>query len=148
MFLTLFYGLATLIAILLTASAGREAPLRVGCLLGVNWLFSNIAVYVFGFARAPLLMTPLDAVTAIGILMVGLRYCCRIGKSVFAIFMVGGLVHAVSYALHGEASRLSYTALNLLYLAAVALVGWTGLAGLAHRHGRESGGARRPLARI
>lgn len=115
--------LATLSAGGMAMIAGAPGPLKCALLLLANWGVSNLAVDILGFQRAPLVIAPADAVTAILIAGVAIRHHCRVGEVIFCLFVAGGIVHVAGFMTDTAGTWLSYAALNIIYLLSVLTVG-------------------------
>ena len=144
----LFYGTLTLAAIALAWLSGKHVTLKTGMLLLLAWACCNVAVELDGANRAPLLIPSIDAFIAVCVGGLALANRNLIAGSVFALYLLVGVIHVYAFSTHAQGTYPYYLALNLAYLGQVVVVGGAGgRAYLANRTpSRHSGAHAHPLS--
>lgn len=134
------YGL--ILAVISGSAFAVRSPMldRLTLLMVASWVGSVACTLVFGYARAPILIPTLNAVVAIFIAGVGIRYASKTCWAVVALFLVEEVINLVAFAYHFNGHRLQFTLLNGAFLARMAIVGGVALVRLAHRFGQRLGG--------
>jgi hypothetical protein len=134
-----FLGVAAML--LAVHFSGSPTVQKLGLVLLAAYVGSNIAVGLFGFARAPLVLPSLHAVLALVVAVVGIRARSRIAANVFALYalMVGAEVGL--FTIRAQGGYRYFATLNGIFAVQLLLVGGSG-AWLAVRRWAASGGER------
>jgi len=143
----LFYGTLTLLALGLAWLSHKPTLVKTGMLMLLAWVCCNVAVEFRGASHAPLIIPSIDAFIAICIGGLALANRDLAAGWVFALFVAIGAIHVLAFSTHTQGTYLYYLALNLVYLAQIAVVGGAGgRAFVASRAHLRGGGAHaRPV---
>jgi len=123
MVMLLAYGLAML-AVLMLAWGSRDGyALKLAWILALNYAGTNISIAYLGFARAPMVLTILNAIAAILIAAVAISGGGPLAVIVFTMFLCEAAVHVAFFAEHAQGDFTYYLTLNVIFIAELLTVG-------------------------
>lgn len=129
----LFYGALLALVTVAGWASGMICLRKLTCWLCLSWMASNVAFAAIGPEHAPWVVPAINALITANIARLAMAHRCRTSWEVTRLYCLELGLIVVAFSLHRQGDVLYYAALNLVFVARLAVAGGASGMELANR---------------